>query len=73
MMDIDLKSNPPLSKMSLIWSAYSFDEEIDKKALDKIMADSKEKLDGVQSSYATLKGLYKPFDDILIEARSSWW
>jgi len=36
------------------------------------MADSKEKLSEAQSSYATLKGLYKPFDDILIEARSSW-
>ncbi len=36
------------------------------------MMESKEKLDETQSSIATLKGLYKPFDDILIEARSSW-
>lgn len=34
MMSIDLNSNTPMSKMSLIWSEYSFDEEIDKKALD---------------------------------------
>lgn len=30
MIDIDLNSNIPTSKLSLIWSHYSFDEEIDK-------------------------------------------
>ena len=73
MIDIDLKSNPPLSKLSLVWSTYSFDEEVDKKALDKIKTENQEKMDELQSSYATLKGLYKPFDSLITNIKQDWW
>lgn len=73
MMNIDLNSNTSMSKMSLIWSEYSFDEEIDKKALDKLTAKSREQLDEVQNSSAVLNGLYKPFDNLVSKARKNWW
>lgn len=72
MMSVDLNSNTPMSKMSLIGSEYSFDEEIDKKALDKLTAMSREQLDEVQNSVAVLNGLYKPFDNLVSELRKSW-
>lgn len=72
MMSIDLNSNTPMSKMSLIGSEYSFDEEIDEKVLDKLTAKSREQLDEVQNSVAVLNGLYKPFDNIVTEARKNW-
>lgn len=73
MMSIDLNSNTPMSKMSLIGSEYSFDEEIDKKALDKLTAESKEQLNEIQNSGAILNGLYKPFDNLVTELRKNWW
>lgn len=73
MMSIDLNSNTPMSKMSLIWSEYSFDEEIDKKVLDTVEAEKKEHLDDVQNSVAVLNGLYKPFDNLVSEIRKNWW
>ncbi len=73
MIDIDLNSNTPMSKMSLIWSSYSFDEEIDKKALAEVMWKGKKELMEVQNSFAVLKGLYKPFDGLLMSARENWW
>lgn len=73
MIDIDLKSNPPLSKLSLVWSAYSFDEEIDKKALEKIKTENQEKMDELQNSITVLKGLYKPFDFLLTSVKQDWW
>lgn len=72
MMSIDLNSNTPMSKMSLIGSEYSFDEEIDKKALDKLTAESKEQLNEIQNSGAILNGLYKPFDNLVTELRKNW-
>lgn len=73
MIDIDLNSNTPISKMSLIWSQYSFDEEIDKKALAEVMGKGEKELMEVQNSEAVLKGLYKPFDGLLMSARENWW
>lgn len=73
MIDIDLNSNTPISKMSLIWSSYSFDEEIDKKALAEVMGKGEKELMEVQNSEAVLKGLYKPFDGLLMSARENWW
>jgi len=73
MIDIDLNSNTPISKMSLIWSSYSFDEEIDKKALAEVMEKGEKELMEVQNSFAVLKGLYKPFDALLMSARENWW
>lgn len=73
MIDIDLNSNTPISKMSLIWSSYSFDEEIDKNALAEVMGKGEKELMEVQNSFAVLKGLYKPFDSLLMSARENWW
>lgn len=73
MIDIDLNSNIPTSKLSLIWSHYSFDEEIDKQVLEKITLENKDKLDELQSSFATLKGVYTPFDWLLKNIKTNWW
>lgn len=73
MIDIDLNSNIPTSKLSLIWSEYSFDEEIDKQVLEKITLENKDKLDELQSSFATLKGVYTPFDWLLKNIKANWW
>ena len=73
MIDIDLNSNIPTSKLSLIWSHYSFDEEIDKQVLEKITLENKDKLDELQSSFATLKGVYTPFDGLLKNIKTNWW
>lgn len=62
MIDIDIKSNTPSSKLNLVGSTYSFNEQIDKNTLDKLTLQNKDKLDEIQSSFATLKGLAKPFD-----------
>lgn len=72
-LEIDLNSKIPMSKMSLIWSQYSFDEEIDKKALSEVMWKGEKELMEVQNSFAVLKGLYKPFDGLLMSARDNWW
>lgn len=73
MIDIDLNSNIPTSKLSLIWSEYSFSEEIDKQILEKITLENKDKLDEIQSSFATLKGVYTPFDWLLKNIKANWW
>lgn len=73
MIDIDLNSIIPISKLSLIWSDYSFDEEIDKQFLEKITLENKDKLDELQSSFATLKGVYTPFDWLLKNIKANWW
>ena len=73
MIDIDLNSNIPTSKLSLIWSHYSFDEEIDKQVLEKITLENKDKFDELQSSFATLKGVYTPFDWLLKNIKANWW
>ena len=73
MIDIDLNSNIPTSKLSLIWSHYSFDEEIDKQVLEKITLENKDKLDELQSSFTTLKGVYTPFDWLLKNIKANWW
>ena len=72
MIDIDLGAKPPLSKMSLIWSDYSFDEELDAKALSRLETESKEALGGVQNAFSILKGLYKPLDNLLYKIREIW-
>lgn len=73
MIDIDLNSNTPTSKLSLAWSSYSFDEEIDKKVLLEIMWEWEKELAEIQNSFAVLKGLYKPFDWLLKNIKENWW
>ena len=72
-VDIDLKSNPPLSKMSLIWSSYSFDEEIDKESLWELMNDSENKLEEVKNSFGVLKDFWVSFDTLINEIKQNWW
>ena len=73
MVDIDLKSSDSVSKMSLIWSNYSFDEEIDKKEIDEIIWDSKEELEDLKNSFATLGEFEKSFSDFRNGLRKVWW
>lgn len=73
LVNIDLDSNKPMSKMSLSWSEYSFDEEIDKQALNELMSDSDNKMKEVQNSFAILKGAYAPFDSFINEIKKNWW
>ncbi len=73
MLELDLNSNTPTSKLSLIWSKYSFEEEIDKKAYSEIMWKWEQELDDAQNSEAVLKGLHKPFDSLWRNIRENWW
>lgn len=70
---IDLNSNTPVSKLSLEWSAYSFDEKLDKNALWELFEKNKNKLEDIQNSVTVLKGVYTPFDRLLNQIRSNWW
>lgn len=70
MINIDLNSNNPVSKMSLIGSEYSFDEELDKKAIAELMSSSEHDLDMIQNSRTVLKDLAKSFDVLLSNIKS---
>lgn len=70
---IDLNSNSPMSKMSLNWSSYSFDEKIDKQALSEIKENSQEQLNGVRDSFSVLKGFGASFDMFLNAIREHFW
>lgn len=72
-VDIDLKSNPPLSKMSLIWSSYSFDEKIDKEALWEVMKNSENELKEIKTSFNVLKDFWVSFDTLINEIKQNWW
>jgi hypothetical protein len=45
---------------------------LDKKELSTLQAKSKEMLGAVQNGFAILKGLYKPFDNLLKQIRGIW-
>lgn len=70
---IDLSSDSPMSKMSLIWSSYSFDEKIDKKTLSKINENSQEQLNDVRDSFLVLKAFGASFDVFLNAVRENFW
>lgn len=70
---IDLNSSSPVSKLSLEWSDYSFDEKIDKNALWELFEKNKNKLENIQNSVTILKGVYTPFDALLNQIRTNWW
>lgn len=70
---IDFKSDNPVSKLSLEWSSYSFDEKIDKNALWELFEKNKNKLENIQNSVTVLKGVYTPFDGLLTQIRTNWW
>ena len=73
MLNIDLNSKSPVSKLSLLWSNYSFDKEIDKQALWELMSESNNKIEEVQNSSNVLKGLYSPLDNLIWNIRNNWW
>lgn len=73
MLNIDLNSKSPISKLSLLWSNYSFDKEINKQALWELMSESNNKIEEVQNSFNVLKGLYGPLDNLIWNIRSNWW
>ena len=73
LINIDLNSDTPTSKMSLVWSEYGFTEKIDKQALTNINEASINKLTGVQNSFAVLQGLYNPFNKFINEIKQNEW
>lgn len=73
LVKIDLNSGIPISKMSLIWSNYSFDKEIDKQVLSDIQEANINKLTDIQNSFAVLQGLYNPFNKFINQIKQNWW
>lgn len=71
--NIDLTSNPPVSKLSLIWSEYNFTKEIDTQAVEEVQESFIKELDVFKNSEAILQGLYKPFDYLRNKVRENWW
>ena len=72
-MKIDLNSDTPTSKMSLVWSEYSFTENIDKQALTNINEESIDKLTSIDNSFTIIKGLYKPFGGFINQVKQDLW
>jgi len=73
LMKVDLNSDTPTSKMSLVWSEYSFTENIDKEAFTNINEESIDKLTGIDNSFTILKGLYKPFGGFINQIKQDLW
>ena len=71
-IDIDLKANPPVSKMSLVWSDYAFEEKLDKKALDELMSTNQAELEAVKKSFWVLQSFWVSFDELLKALSSNW-
>lgn len=72
-VNIDINSSSPISKMSLIWSSYSFDEKIDKQAFTEIQENNEEELNDVRDSFSVLKDFGVSFDTLLIAIRENFW
>jgi hypothetical protein len=72
-LKIDINSDTPISKLSLEWSNYSFDETIDKEALSNIMTNSERELWYIDDGLKALNGFWVSFDSLLSETRDSWW
>lgn len=73
LIQVDLNSDTPTSKMSLVWSEYGFVEKIDKQALTNINEDSINKLTDIQNSFAVLQGLYNPFNKFINQIKQNEW
>jgi hypothetical protein len=58
--------------MSLVWSLYSFDKEIDKQALADILWDSQNELDEIKNSFSVLKDFWISFDTLLSAIQKDW-
>ena len=73
LVEIDLNSDTPTSKMSLEWSEYGFTEKIDKQALSDINEESINKLTDIENSFAIFKGLYKPLGGFINKIKQDIW
>lgn len=70
-LDIDLKNN--VSKLHLPESNYSFDKELDKQALLELEETNNIKERELERGITSLKGLYKPFTQLLNEVGQDFW
>jgi len=71
MLDIDLKNN--VSKLHLPESNYSFDKELDKQAILELEETNNTKERELERAVSSLKGLYKPFAQLLNEVGQDFW
>lgn len=72
-VDIDLEDLPPLSKLSVVGSNYSFDEKIDIEELNDLNYEHREELWDLESWISNLKSFWSDFDDFLYNVWKSWW
>lgn len=72
-VNIDLNSDVPVSKLSLIWSSYSFDKKLDKEELSNVMKNNQEELREVKDSFSVLSDFWVCFDTLLSDIQLNWW
>ena len=63
---------PPVSKMSLVDSEYSFDKKIDLKALTELRSDIKADLEAIANGSTILNDFDKSFKGILSSIKNIW-
>jgi hypothetical protein len=63
---------PPVSKMSLVDSEYSFDKKIDLKALTELRSDIKADLEAIANGNTILNDFNKSFKGILSSIKNIW-
>lgn len=72
MLNIDLDSKNPTSKLSLIWSDYSFDEKIDSKILFDVSSKYENNIRDIKNGFAVLKEGYPSLTNLLNNIWASW-
>jgi hypothetical protein len=63
---------PPVSKMSLVDSEYSFDKKIDLKALTELRSDIKADLEAIANGNTILNDFDKSFNNLLSTVAKNW-
>ena len=63
---------PPVSKMSLVDSEYSFDKKIDLKALTELRSDIKADLEAIANGTTILNDFDKSFNNLLSTIAKNW-
>lgn len=71
-LDIDLRANPPVSKLSLETNWYSFNEDLDKQALDDVMTTTTDKLNDINETFGALNEFWTSFDNLKSEVWKIW-
>jgi len=72
-LDIDLWANPPISKLSLETNWYSFNEDLDKQALDEVTETTTDKLNDINKTFGALNEFWISFDNLKSEIWKVWW